>query len=231
MFSHGYLNIFHTFVPETQTAVMDNWSRLEEIIKWAGLTTHSFAVHIGLNRSENLYQIKRGRNGISSDLANRIIAFFPEIDYNWIMTGEGYMLNQNPVCYDNCGKGIPYFQGELTDILNNFESHTPQSYIKIPIICDCDLCASMTGDAMSPEIEPGSLLLIKNIDPEYISFGERYIIMADSNILVRYIRPAEESTDQLSLMPVNTGKYDTLTIKRKSIKKLFLIRGVITVRF
>ncbi|MDE7355177.1 MAG: hypothetical protein K2N21_00160, partial [Rikenellaceae bacterium] len=213
-----------------QPAVLHNWSRLEAIIKWAGLTTHSFAVHIGLNRSENLYQIKRGRNGISSDLANRIIEFFPEIDYNWIMTGEGYMLNQTPVCYENCSKGIPFFQGELTDILCNFENHTPQSYIKIPIICDCDLCATMTGDAMSPEIEPGSLLMIKNIDPEYISYGERYITITERNTLVRYIRPAEDSTDQLSLIPVNTDKYDTLTIKRKSVKRLFLIRGVITVR-
>ena len=58
----------------------NNWQRIEAVIKWANMSTNYFARHIGLARGENLYQIKRGNNGISRDVAQRIVAKFPQID-------------------------------------------------------------------------------------------------------------------------------------------------------
>lgn len=37
------------------------------------MTVNYFARYIGLTRGENLYRIKRGDNGISRDLADRIV--------------------------------------------------------------------------------------------------------------------------------------------------------------
>ena len=51
----------------------NNWQRIEAVIKWANMSTNYFARHIGLARGENLYQIKRGNNGISLDVADRIV--------------------------------------------------------------------------------------------------------------------------------------------------------------
>ena len=50
------------------------WERIAAVIKMAQMTTNGFARHIGLARGENLYQIKRGNNGVSLDVADRIIA-------------------------------------------------------------------------------------------------------------------------------------------------------------
>ncbi len=208
---------------------MDNWSRLEEIIKWAGLSTHSFAMRIGLNRSENLYQIKRGRNGISSELADRIIKFFPEIDRRWILSGEGYMFNAEPVCYEEAKEGIPFYSGDMEEIITGFREMTPQSYIKLPIICDCDLGLTMSGDSMTPDIDPGAIIILKQVDTQYISYGERYLVVTDRNILLREIHPVEE-TGKLMLVPANRVKYDSQAISAKSIKHLFLLRGIITVK-
>ena len=47
----------------------DCWKRIEAVIKMSRMTTNAFARHIGLARGENLYQIKRGNNGVSLDLA------------------------------------------------------------------------------------------------------------------------------------------------------------------
>ena len=55
----------------------EKWRRLERVIKWTGLSINSFALTIGLKRSENLYQIKKGNNGISRDLAELITAKSP----------------------------------------------------------------------------------------------------------------------------------------------------------
>lgn len=70
----------------------ENWERLESVIRWANMTINYFGRYIGLSRSENLYQIKAGKNGISQNLARRIADKFPEISVGWLLTGEGEML-------------------------------------------------------------------------------------------------------------------------------------------
>lgn len=78
---------------ENQTSKRDCWKRIEDVIKMSRMTTNAFARHIGLARGENLYQIKRGNNGISLDLANRITAKFPEVSKLWLLTGDGQMIS------------------------------------------------------------------------------------------------------------------------------------------
>ena len=65
------------------------WSRIEKIITRSGMNPNAFARHIGLPRGENLYQIKRGNNGISQDVARRICDKFPNVNKLWLLTGEG----------------------------------------------------------------------------------------------------------------------------------------------
>ncbi len=77
------------------TKDQDNWERIDAVIKFAGMTTNGFAKHIGLPRGENLYQIKRGNNGVSLDVAARICQHFPSIDKLWLLTGEGQMIRND----------------------------------------------------------------------------------------------------------------------------------------
>ena len=41
---------------------MDNWQRIDSVIRWANMTINYFALYIGLPRGENLYQIKKGNH-------------------------------------------------------------------------------------------------------------------------------------------------------------------------
>ncbi len=66
-----------------------NWTRIEKVITRSGMNTNAFARYIGLQRGENLYQIKRGNNGISQDVAKRICDKFPNVNKLWLLTGEG----------------------------------------------------------------------------------------------------------------------------------------------
>lgn len=76
---------------------MDNWQRIDSVIRWANMTINYFALYIGLPRGENLYQIKKGNNGISRNLADKIVTKFPEVSLAWLLTGEGA---------DVCGREI-----------------------------------------------------------------------------------------------------------------------------
>ena len=87
----------------------NNWERIEAVIKWANMTTNYLARYIGLARGENLYQIKRGNNGISFDVANRIVAKFPQIDKLWLLTGEGQMFADSR----ERGARIPFYDVDV----------------------------------------------------------------------------------------------------------------------
>ncbi|MCD8186475.1 MAG: hypothetical protein LUD68_08550, partial [Rikenellaceae bacterium] len=63
--------------------------------------THAFTLHIGLPRSENLYQIKKGNHGISKTLAETIHRFYPPCSVGWWISGE-----QSKYRYGTChGEG------------------------------------------------------------------------------------------------------------------------------
>jgi len=79
---------------------MTNWQRLEQVVKWSGMSTNKFATVIGLKRSENLYQIKRGNFGISKELARLINGYYPGISKLWLLTGEGEMLHAREIDID-----------------------------------------------------------------------------------------------------------------------------------
>lgn len=81
------------------------------------MTINRFAHHIGLSRAENLYQIKNGNNGISQNLARRIVDAFPSVSIGWLLTGEGSMFSDEQTvgtmpCFWQLGRFAAYARGE-----------------------------------------------------------------------------------------------------------------------
>lgn len=72
--------------------------RIEELLKYSNMSAKKFAETIGIKTVQNLYDIQKGKiKNISKALAGKISETFPEIDKNWLLTGEGEMLNNaNP---------------------------------------------------------------------------------------------------------------------------------------
>lgn len=73
----------------------EDWPRLEAVIKYSGMSVNKFAKHIGLPAAENLYRIKRGQNGISRMVAERVVEHFPSVSKGWLLTGEGAMVRDS----------------------------------------------------------------------------------------------------------------------------------------
>ena len=98
----------------------NNWQRIESVVKWANMTTNYFARYIGLSRGENLYQIKRGHNGISRKLGERIVQHFPQIDLLWLLTGRGQMFVSGSVVLpmgDDADCALYYYGRAMGDTL------------------------------------------------------------------------------------------------------------------
>lgn len=208
---------------------MNDWQRLERVVKWTGLSVNSFALNIGLKRSENLYQIKKGNNGISRDLADLIAQKYPSISKGWLLSGEGDMFfeQHNPSLLS---KGIPYYGTDAVIVLEGEEpSSDPSYYINSPSFSDCDIAATSLGTAMQPEIPAGATVVLKKWSVEAIIPGEFYLVITPQFRGIRVVRFTEES-DRVLLLPRNTADYDPITVDKKQIAKLYVVRGIIVNR-
>ena len=66
--------------------------RIELLIKHSKLNRRHLGIRLGYKDGTALYHIIKGRNNISANLANKICDAFPDVNYNWLMGGEGEML-------------------------------------------------------------------------------------------------------------------------------------------
>jgi len=198
----------------------NNWQRIEAVIKWANMSTNYFARHIGLARGENLYQIKRGNNGISRDVAQRIVAKFPQIDKLWLLTGDGQMFAEQPLR----GAQIPYYNVDVELGIANIQHLEPESDFVVPQMGACDLAMSYTGRAMGQAIPAGTVVFLKNIDRDEIIPGEEYVIISRKIVTLRIVRTAEEGK-RLRLVAGDRENYDDIMLNVNDIMAVYKVTG------
>lgn len=86
--------VFATLFRIVTFASMKN--RIEQVIEYFGMTPSQFADTIGVQRP-TLHHILSGRNNASLDIVSRIRSAFPEVNVDWMISGEGEMLrNSSP---------------------------------------------------------------------------------------------------------------------------------------
>ena len=203
--------------------MLNNWQRIEQVIKWSGISSVSaFAREIGLNRGENLYQIKRGNNGISRDLAESIAAKYPQISKAWLLTGEGEMLPGKTARerYD-----IPFYKMDVTSLTDPMEQINPAYYISFPMFKGADYAAFTFADAMEPEIPKGAIVFLQQIEKDNFTPGAIYYVRSAKFNGIRYVRKSIND-GKLRLVPKNTADYDEMMIDSSEIKAMFRIKGV-----
>ena len=198
----------------------NNWQRIEAVIKWANMSTNYFARHIGLARGENLYQIKRGNNGISLDVADRIVARFPEVDKLWLLTGEGQMFSDERTR----GVQIPFYNIDVEQGMANLEHLDPESDLVVPPVGNCDLAMRYTGRAMGDVVPPGTVVLLKAVDRDAIIPGGEYVIVCRKIVTLRIVRATDEE-GKVRLVAGDRENYDDIVLNVNDIVSVYKIKG------
>ncbi|MGY8988151.1 MAG: helix-turn-helix domain-containing protein [Flavobacteriales bacterium] len=70
--------------------------RIKKWIENQGLKSSSFADKIGVNRA-TISHVLSGRNKPSIDFLNKMICAFPDLNSNWIVSGDGLMHKNDGV--------------------------------------------------------------------------------------------------------------------------------------
>ncbi|MEG1759700.1 MAG: hypothetical protein RSB23_06745 [Alistipes sp.] len=198
----------------------NNWQRIENIIKWANMSTNYFARYIGLTRGENLYQIKRGNNGISLDLADRIVAKFPQIDKLWLLTGEGQMFVEAELR----GVQIPFYVYDVEANITLLKSLTPKNNFVIPQLKECDFAMLYMGRAMGTRIPIGTIVILKTADRDAIIPGAEYVVVTQKFVTLRIVR-ATANEGELRLVAGDRENFDDILVNIKDVKSVYKVNG------
>ena len=78
-------------------------ARIAEILQYTGETRNSFAVKLGYERAQTLYDIMNMKSAPSYDFFRRfsISEFSDIIDLKWLLSGHGSMLREPAQCPSN----------------------------------------------------------------------------------------------------------------------------------
>jgi hypothetical protein len=76
---------------------MKGSEKINLLLNHFSLNPSDFAKILGLKYVQNIYDIQKDRADISKQMAAKIAAAFPDIDKNWLLTGEGEMINKSIV--------------------------------------------------------------------------------------------------------------------------------------
>ena len=199
---------------------LNNWQRMEAVIKWANMSTNYFARFIGLPRGENLYQIKRGNNGISRDVARRVVEKFPQIDKLWLLTGDGQMFSAQPLG----GPQIPFYNVDVEQGIADLQKIEPEGDLVMPRIGACDLAMVYSGRAMGALLPPGTIVFLKNVERDEIIPGEEYVIISRKIVTLRIVRAAD-SGKRLRLVAGDREGYDDILVNISDIMAVYKVIG------
>ncbi len=201
------------------------------MIKWANMSTNYFARHIGLLRGENLYQIKRGNNGISRNLADMVVTAFPEINLLWLLTGEGEMFSESNLV----GEGIPFYNVDVEANIRNIDKLEQTSTIAMPQFIEGDIAMLYSGRAMGDTIPPNSIIILKKITPQMIIPGQECVVLTKNIVTLRVVCFDDTVSSEgvygevFRLISDNRAKYNDILIDISNLEHVYRVTAKIMI--
>lgn len=196
--------------------------RLLEFVEFKKMNKRQFQISIGVSNS----YIQNLNENIGPLILEKISAVYPELNIEWLLTGEGNMINEKK---KNKSNGIPLIPtyamaGQFTCEQNIMENNC-ERYV-IPVF-DADFLIPVHGTSMQPYLNSGDIIACKKIymDKLFFQWNRIYVIDTNQGILVKRIRKSEKK-DYVILISDNPD-YDPMEIKIENIYSLSLVIGTI----
>lgn len=211
------------------TNIATTKERILQFVEYKGISKQLFFKETGLKRG--FLDADKLKSSIPDTFIANIVATYPELNLEWLITGEGDMFRNLPSVVDNSNIGVPYydvdFSGGFNAIFNN-QTLLPDHNIVFAPFADAQLWCNVTGNSMAEKISHGDIIALKELPnwDENILFGEIYAVVTDHLRTIKVIRKSEDK-DKYRLVPLNKAEHDENEIKKDSIIKVFEVLGAI----
>jgi phage repressor protein C with HTH and peptisase S24 domain len=216
--------------------------RVKEFIDRKGITRYKFCQQLGFSN-----KFLDNSSNMGTDKAGKILHYYPDLNAEWLLTGNGNMLKINALTEedihynqkkeaDDGNFNIPLYDIRaaegIKDLLGKNKNQIPLEYIGIPKITDCDGALYIAGDSMYPLLRNGDILAFKKINnPENIIWGEMYLIYiskdGDDFFFTRYIQQSDQDSF-VKLVPQNPD-YQPVEFPMSSVKAVALVKASIRI--
>lgn len=207
--------------------------RLTEYLKSKKISKSAFGRDIGVSSA----YIASIRKSIQPDKLQRIALKYPDLNTEWLLTGEGKMLKSESSPKPHSGANIPFYDIDVTASITEAFCDTPeipQYYINFPPLNDCTAAFPVYGESMEPDFYAGEVVLVKEVtNVDSMLWGEPYLVITNANCdNLRTIKNVYLSDDrQKFILRATNPRYagDTI-VPRNDVLKIFLVKGKVNRR-
>lgn len=207
-----------------------------------GISKRDFYTKIGVSRGT-----LESKTGITENVVTKFFATYPEVSIEWLMTGRGEMLanepvipvKQQPVIADERpvaslatqpGKGIPLIPieamaGALTGEQTVLE-YECERYV-VPVFKGADFLIPVKGSSMYPKYSSGDIVACQRVPMSdlFFQWNKVYVIDTNQGALIKRIKPGSDKEHVLIVS--DNEKYDPFELPISSIHAVALVIGVI----
>lgn len=206
-----------------------------------GVTPYEFYKISGVTRG-----VLAQNNGISEDNISRFLAYAPDVNPTWLLTGRGEMLLDKqdffniqekeeknlPIAHltENPNEGIPLIPieamaGALTCEQTVLE-YECERYV-VPMFKGADFLIPVKGSSMYPKYSSGDIVACQRVAMSSLFFqwNKVYVIDTDQGALIKRIKPGSDKKHVLIVS--DNEKYDPFELPITAIHAVALVIGVI----
>jgi phage repressor protein C with HTH and peptisase S24 domain len=209
--------------------------RLKDYIQFKGLSQKKFETAANLSNG----YINNVKTSIGTDVLQKIIGAFPDLDITWLLTGIGSMLTTAAPEITNINTDKPDKNEEITTVpllpleafagpINCYTSQPVRlsdcSHIVTPFP-DAEMAVTISGDSMEPLYHDGSVVYIKRInDRLFIAWGYPYVIDTHNGVFIKQLFPCTSDPDCVELRSLNPA-YPPFTVPGEAIYGIYRVLG------
>ena len=223
---------------------MGDYGRIEAVLRYTSLSANALAEKIGLKTPQTFYDIKKGRHGISKDLANKIHSKYLNISLEWLLTGEGEMLRTDTPAAVSVsegapppqlipappGKGLPLIPlPAMAGFLKGAADIDPNEieWYFVPAFRDCTFLIRVKGDSMAPRYLSGDIVACREVHDTatFFQWGTPYVLDTDQGVVLKRVRRSELPEHVLCVS--DNPEYDPFDVPIAGIYHLAIVRGLI----
>jgi transcriptional regulator with XRE-family HTH domain len=166
----------------------------------------------------------------SESLVNKYLHAFPEVKSGWLRYNQLPMLRGNKagdyIPPDTLNRMIRTFgstvEGEYKDLLN-CRNARPAHIVRIESFLGCDIALEVFGEEMSPDFQPGEIILADLVDRNTYIYDLPYIVITGKINMLRLLKAS--GNPETLILSVPGGGTESIEINKSDIRQLFQIVG------
>ncbi len=205
---------------------MDIAHRLRQVIEYKKITPYEISLNTGVSQA-TLSRILNNSTSKPSSKTINCIAEYLQISKDWLLRGDGAMLNVSGDTVSDSYNTVPLLPvsaqgGSLNDFVTSVKIDECEK-ITSPVK-GIDFAMPVTGDSMAPEYPNGSQILVKKIDEKaFIEWGKVYVLDTCNGSVIKEIHKGDNDNEVKCVSLNPNPKFSPFTVNMSDIYGMYKV--------